>query len=729
MQLTRISHRLTVEARDEKCGPRALLKTITPAKTLLLLACCLWACSPSYPPAPETTEQEVVETLHGVEFRDPFRWLEDQNNEQTRFWIDRQNAYAELIIGQSPLRDAVHQRLKELMDLDDAGSPQRAGDFEYFSLRRRGQQLPVLYRRPKPPGEARVRIDPAEEYETVIDPHLLSEDLSIRVAIRALSEDGKWMVYSRRTGGQDEVELRVRDLTANRDLEEQYENGLYDQVSFGHDSKGFYYVLRSRETGPRLSYHILGTPVTEDQDQFGNGIASTSFMRARLAGKDGRRIFSVSHGWARNEIFLQETPGGLVRDMTQGLTAHFEARYHEGRLLVRTDFKAPNYRVVEMDPKNPGPEHWRELLPEHSDVLQSYALIEDRVYATYLHDVSSKIRVFDLDGTVAGEIPVPDFHSASIEAFGKGKALLSLSSLTRPEIKYLLDLKSGQREIWKESKVAFSEKDYEVKQVRYASKDGTQVPMYIVHRKGIELDGKHPTLLYGYGGFNASQTPRFRPSTAVWLENGGVYAMANLRGGSEFGEPWHCGGMLENKQNVFDDFIAAAEWLIGQGYTNPKRLAITGTSNGGLLVAAALTQRPELFRAVLCGFPDLDMVRFHSFTKTNNMPALLEYGDASDPEQFQFLRLYSPYQNVRQGVSYPAVMLTSGDLDTRVSPLQARKMTAALQTATASGLPVILRYDATAGHAAERGLPRGKMMENTAGELAFLLSQLGAGGP
>ena len=713
-----------------------LPRGITRTNTLLLLACyCFGACSPSYPPPPETIEKEVVETLHGVEFRDPFRWLEDQDSEETRAWIGRQNSHAELIIGEHPLRDAVRHRLKELMDVDDAGLPQRAGDFEYFTLRRRGQELPVLHRRPKPPDDMQVRIDPAKEYETVIDPHSLSEGNSIRVAVRAFSEDGKWMVYSLREGGQDEVELRIRDLAANRDLKQQYANGLYDQVSFGHDSRGFYYVLRSRETGPRLYYHTLETAITEDRELFGDGIGPTSFLRVHLADKDRYRIFTIGHGWARDEILFQDTAmsqdrsGGGTRNITEGLVAHFDARYHEGRLLVRTDSEASNYRLVEIDPKNPAPAHWREVLPEGSDVLQRFSVIGDQIYATYLHNASSKIRVFELDGTKAGEVPIRDLHSASIDAFGEGKALLSATSLTTPGTRYLFDLKTRQSEVWEEPKAAFTEEDYTVKQVWYSSKDGTRVPMYIVHRKGIELDGNHPTLLYGYGGFNASQTPRFRSSTAVWLENGGVYAMANLRGGSEFGESWHRGGMLENKQNVFDDFIAAAEWLIGQGYTNPKRLAITGSSNGGLLVAAALTQRPELFRAVLCGFPDLDMVRFYTFTKTNNMPALLEYGDASDPKQFQFLRAHSPYQNVRQGVSYPAVMLTSGDLDTRVSPLQARKMTAALQKATSSELPVILRYDATAGHAAERGLPRSKMIENTAGELTFLLSQLGASGP
>ena len=428
---------------------RHLLKAITRA-LLLPACCCLCACSPSYPPPPATVEKEVVETLHGVEFRDPFRRLEDQSSEETRAWIDRQNSYAELIIGDTPLRDAVHHRLKELMDVDDVSLPQRAGDFEYFSLRRRGQKLPVVYRRSKPLENTRVPIDPAKKFEVVIDPHPLTEDHRTCVSIRALSEDGKWMVYSLREGGQDEVELRVRDLVSGRELKERYGNGLYDQVSFGHDSKGFYYVLRSRETGPRLYYQTLGTPIGEDRELFGDGIGPTSFLRVSLADEDRYLICTIRHGWARAEILFQDTSSGRTQSLTEGLVAHFDARYHEGRLLVRTDFEAPNYRVVEIDPKNPAPAHWREVLPERSDVLQRFGLIGDRIYATYLHNVSSKIRIFDLDGTAAGEVPIRDFHSASIEAFGEGKALLSVTSLTKPEIRYLLDLKTGQREIWEE---------------------------------------------------------------------------------------------------------------------------------------------------------------------------------------------------------------------------------------------------------------------------------------
>ena len=344
---------------------------------------------------------------------------------------------------------------------------------------------------------------------------------------------------------------------------------------------------------------------------------------------------------------------------------------------------------------------------------------------TYLSEISTQIKIFEKDGTPAGNLPVPALHSASVWGGGEGVAFLNLRSFTTPPITYRIDLESGEREVWEEREIDFDPEGIEVKQVWYTSKDGTRVPMFVMHRTGLELTGDHPTLLYGYGGFNVSLGPNFDPTAAVWVERGGVYAMANLRGGSEFGERWHRGGNLENKQNVFDDFIGAAEWLIGEGYTNPQKLAIRGYSNGGLLVASALAQRPDLYRAVVCGFPDLDMVRFFTFTETNNLPALHEYGNAAIPEQFDFLRTYSPYQRVEKGVKYPAVMLTTGDLDTRVPPLQARKMTAVLQWATRSGLPVILRYDPKAGHAGGRGQPFSRRVEWRASELAFLMSQLG----
>ena len=358
-------------------------------------------------------------------------------------------------------------------------------------------------------------------------------------------------------------------------------------------------------------------------------------------------------------------------------------------------------------------------------MLQGFAFIGEKIYATYLHDVSDEIRVFEMDGTPASELEVAAQRSVSIAASGDGNAELTVTGHLAPSETYEIDLGTGDRELTEGSRVPFDATGFAVSQTWYTSKDGTSAPMYVLHGEDMTLDGSHPTLLTGYGGFNASQKPSFSTSAAVWLESGGVYAVATLRGGSEFGEEWHRDGMLENKQNVFDDFVSAAEHLIDSGFTQPDRLAISGGSNGGLLVASAFTQRPDLFRAVLCTYPDLDMVRFYEFTETNNMPALLEYGDASNPEQFAFVRRYSPYQAVTEGTRYPAVMLTTGDLDTRVPPLQARRMTARLQAASSSGLPVILYYDEKGGHAAGRGRPLSLRIEDSARELAFLMQQLG----
>ena len=322
-----------------------------------------------------------------------------------------------------------------------------------------------------------------------------------------------------------------------------------------------------------------------------------------------------------------------------------------------------------------------------------------------------------------------DFEVFTLRRAGEGKALLSLVSYLQPPVTWLLDLETGTREVFQESEAPFSGDGYVLKQVRYTSKDGTSAPMYIAHRDDFEPDGTTPALLNGYGGFNVSLTPRFNPLAALWLEAGGVYAVATLRGGSEYGEEWHQAGMLHNKQTVFDDFISAGEWLVAESYSDPDRLAIHGASNGGLLVGASLTQRPDLYRAVLCGFPELDLIRFYTFTETNNMPALLEYGDGEIPDQFESLRGFSPYQAIRDGVAYPAVMLTQGDLDTRVPPLQARKVAARLQAATSSGLPVIMRYHPYAGHAASRGLPLSERIEFVAAEATFLLTQTGLAAP
>ena len=695
---------------------------------VLVAAFLAGSCSPSYPPPPETRRVAVVDTIHGVAIPDPYRWLEDQESLETRAWIDAQNAYAEQIIDHPVFRATLHARLEQLMDAPDIGSPTRRGNYEYFTLRRHGADLPVIYRRPAPPRDSLVPIDPDAEYETVLDPTGASPGNTTRYEMLTISRDGTRLIYAVRDGGQDEIEVRVRDVTTGTDLPDRLPNGLYSGVEFTPDERGFYYVHRSRETGPRVYRHRFGTDPAGDQVLFGKGIGPDEFLSMNEIEGGRYRIYTVSRGWRSNEVFLEDVRAGRVRPLITGLDARFDVRFHDGKLYIRTNLDAPNNRIMVASLANPDRNEWKELIPEADDVLQSYSFLDGKIYATYLHDVSPVIRIYTMDGKDAGQLPVPPYSTVSLRGAGPGRAFLSVTSYTIPQETYLLDLASGTRTLWNRDDVSFDSAGVVVHQVWYTSKDGTRVPMFLIHRADTPLDGQRPTLLTGYGGFNSATTPRFNARIIVWLEHGGVYAVANLRGGSEFGERWHRDGMLENKQHVFDDFIAAAEWLIANKYTNSKRLAIHGESNGGLLVGAALTQRPDLFRAVLCGFPDLDMVRFYTFTKTNNLPALHEYGNAAIPEQFAFLRAYSPYQHVTPDTKYPAVMLTTGDLDTRVPPRQARRMTARLQAATTSGLPVILRYRPKEGHAAGRGRPFSQMLDESAGELTFLLTQLGVAG-
>ena len=687
------------------------------------------ACTSEYPPPPATERSDVVDMIHGETVPDPYRWLEDQNDPRTRAWIDAQNKYAERIIGETPIREHLRSKLREFMGIVASGSPRKGGEYEFFTLRRKGEELSSIFRRKAPENNELIPIDPEEDYELIVDPNPMSPDHTTKVEILSVSSDGKFLLYSVRDGGQDEIEVRLRDIENNFDRDETLPNALYSNIFFAKTNNGFYYTHRSRKTGPRVMFHQLGTSFEKDKLLFGKSYGPRNFINASSLNDDAFLLLTVQHGWARSELHLKNMENDTPAvPLSTGANARFYARFGGGRLFVRTNLNATNNQLMEINLKKPSQEYWITVVPERKDVLQDFTVIDGKLYLTYLHDVSSEIKVFELDGTEVGEIPIPPYSVATIQRAGMRQALLTVESLIQPRNTYILDLDAGTKEIWKSSDIPFKTDDFTVKQVRYESKDGTTIPMYVAHSKGLELSGDTPTILTGYGGFNAARVPRFDTMASIWMEHGGVFALANLRGGSEYGEQWHRDGMLENKQNVFDDFIAAGDWLVENNYTNPNRLAIRGASNGGLLVGSALTQRPNLFRAVLCGFPDLDMVRFHTFTDSNNMPALLEYGDAGISEQFAFLRKYSPYQAVQEGESYPAVMLTSGDLDTRVPPLQARKMTARFQGATSSGLPVILRYHPKAGHAGGRGVSLSQRIEDNAAELSFLFSQVGKNG-
>jgi prolyl oligopeptidase len=664
---------------------------------------------------PLTWRDDVREVLHGVPIVDPYRWLEDARSPETRAWIDAQNRYTHALLDGRPGRDAIRARLAALSRYDLKSAPQRRGGRYFVEKRRTTDDLSILYVR-----EGRDGRD-----EVLLDPHPLSPDHTVDVSVADISEDGRVLVYGLRRGGEDETELHVRDVGRRADLADVLPRGLYRGASLLPDGSGFYYAAQSRQTGIRIRYHALGTPPSEDREVFGSGYGPRQWVGAQVSENGRHLLLTVQHGWARNEVFVQDPPGlGAVRTIVRDIDAHFRPDFAGDRLIVQTDWKAPRWRIVEVDLTDPAPERWREVVPEGPDAIQGFAAVGGRLLVHYLHDVGSQIKLFSLDGKPLGEMPLPGIGSAgSFEGrWDDDEIFFDFASYTTPRATYRGDVRTGHVETWWRPQVPFDPAAYETKQVWYASKDGTRIPMFVTQRRGLALDGERPTLLTGYGGFNVSITPAFNAAAAWWLEQGGVYAVANLRGGGEFGEEWHRAGMLDKKPNVFADFIAAAEWLIAHGYTRSARLAIRGASNGGLLMGAAFTQRPELFRAVLCEFPDLDMIGYHRF-ENNNPPALLEYGDASRPEHFKFLYSYSPYQKVKAGTKYPAVLFTTGDADTRVPPLQARKMTARMQAATRSQRPVLLLYDTKAGHAG--GRPIGKIVEDLSLEMVFLAWQLG----
>jgi prolyl oligopeptidase len=663
------------------------------------------------PKPPATRVDNFREVMHGVEIIDPYRWLEEQDSPETRAWIDAQNKYTHSLLDELPSRPLIQKRLSELLRVDSVSPPFEWGGRYFLYKKRAADDLSILYVRQGLNGKD----------EVLIDPHTLSTDHTTDIGLQDASNDGKLIIYSIRRGGQDETELRVMDVDKRKDVD-QLPNALYRGVSMKTDGSGFYYNLQRRDTGIRVFYHAIGTDQLKDVEVFGKGYGPDKWIGASVS-EDGKYLlFGVSHGWTRNEVYVQKLPDGPIQTIVNDIPAHFNGWFAGDKLVMQTDWQAPNQRIMVVDLNDPAREKWREIIPEGRDAIAGFTLAGDKLFVTYLHNVTTQIKIFNLDGKALGEVSLPGLGSAGLGGrWGSNEAFFSFRSFVTPQTIYRYDVKTGKSELWAQPKVPFKSDDFEVRQVWYSSKDGTKVPMFLVHKKGLQPDGKLPVLLYGYGGFNVSQTPRFSSSAAIWVEQGGVYALANIRGGGEFGEAWHKAGMLDKKQNVFDDFIAAAEWLIKNNYTNPSRLAIQGGSNGGLLVGAAFTQRPDLYQAVLCQFPDLDMVGFYRF-KNNNPPALLEYGNASIPEQFKYLYAYSPYQKVKPGEKYPAVLFTTGDQDTRVPPLQARKMTARLQAASTSGKPILLLYDTKAGHAG--GRPLSKIIEDVSLELSFLFWQL-----
>ena len=685
------------------------------------------------PVYPAAARGETVDDYHGTKVADPYRWLEDIDSTETRAWVDGQVALVDAYLKTVPQRDAIEKRLTQLWNYEKYGLPMQRGGKYFFTKNDGLQNQAVLYVADGLNSEPRV----------LIDPNTLSKDGTVALAGTALTDDGKLMAYNIADAGSDWNIIKVRDVATGKDLPDEIRWVKFSGASWLKDGSGFYYArfdepkgenkLKSANENQKVYFHKLGTPqsadvlVYERPDQpkwyFGAGVSD-----------DGKYLILGISDFAKieNAVYYREiAPASPGTGEFKPLAAEFDAQYsvidNDGPVfLVQTDKDAPRGRVVAIDSRKTEPANWVEVIPQTDYALQGTSLVGDQMFANYLQDAKTLVRVHDVKGKHLKDVAFEGIGSAG--GFGGRRSdtetFYSFSSYNRPPTIYRYDVKTGKSEVYREPKVAIDPAKYETEQKFYTSKDGTKVPVFIVHKKGLKLDGTNPTLLYGYGGFNIPLTPGFSPATVLWLDMGGVYAVANIRGGGEYGEEWHKAGTRLKKQNVFDDFIGAAEYLIKEGYTKPEKLAIHGGSNGGLLVGAVLNQRPELFGAAVPAVGVMDMLRFHKFTIGAAWTA--DYGNSENAEEFAALKAYSPLHTIKEGVCYPPVMVTTADHDDRVYPAHSFKYAAALQHAQAQNKdcanPILIRIETRAGHGA--GKPTSKRIEELADMYAFLVKSL-----
>jgi prolyl oligopeptidase len=668
---------------------------------------------------PPTRTDSVKEDIHGIMIADPYRWLEDQQSPETRAWIAAENACTESVLRNLAGRAAIEKRLTELMKVDQIGVPSARHGHYFFLKREVGQDLFVLYMRAGREGRDEVLVDPAS----------MSADHTTSVNFLNASNDGRLVIFGVRQGGEDEISIRLLNSETHKELSDRLPRARYfandsGSLALKPDKSGFYYS-KMTSGGARIFYHSIGSDASSDQEVFGKQYGPDKISGVRLSPDGKYLLYSVSYGAGseRSEVYLQNaSDNGPVATVVNDVDAFTFARIAGDTIYLLTNWNAPRWRLMAADVKNPGRKHWREIIPESDARIEGFFLAGGKLLVDYTRNATSQLKVFDTSGKPLGEIGLPALGTVGgiHSRWDSDEVFFSFRSFAVPPTVYRYDMAKKTLAVWAKANVPINSRNFVVKQVWYSSKDGTRVPMFLFHKKGLRLDGSNPTLLTGYGGFDLSETPSFREMAVVWAERGGVWAVPNLRGGGEFGEAWHKAGMRDKKQNVFDDFYAAAEWLIRNKYTQPAKLAIQGASNGGLLVGAAMTQRPDLFRAVVCMYPLLDMVRFQKFLVARWW--VPEYGSSDDPEQFKYIYAYSPYQHVRPGTKYPAVLFITGDGDTRVAPLHARKMAAEMQAA-GSPRPVLLLYDTKSGHSG--GRPLGKEIEETTDQISFLFWQLG----
>jgi len=680
------------------------------------------------PSPPPTEATPVVDNYSGIKIADSYRWLEDAKSLQTRAFIDAQNAYTDRYLKQAKIRPQVQDDLTALVDVSRAQIPIACGSGFFFLKRLQGEQQYSIYMRRNWTGSA----IPAKD-ERLIDPAKLTRDPNISVQINDVSRDCNLIAYQAQKGGADESEIHVFNVKTGKTLEDELPAARYFSISFATDNKSFYYA-RSDNKGTLVYLHQLGMRVSRDQLIFGHefrgeALGPDDLISAQVS-DDGRYlVVEIDRGVPakRVDIVFRDLakPGAPFDILVWGIENRFSTVLYKGAWYVKTDYKAPRGIVMRADP-GVMPEAWKTIVPEGTGVINDWAVVGGRVFVDRLKDVNTETAFYSLDGKLLGKVDHGVFGSVS-GIFGRSTdryAFYEFSSLIVPPTVFRFDTATSKRDTFFQPKTPFDSSQYELKQVFFKSKDGTRIPMFIAGKKGLKTDGTERLLMTGYGGFDVSYTPDWYSVAAWWMQQGGWFALPNLRGGGEYGETWHEQGMFERKQNVFDDWFAAAEYLIANKYTSPQHFAILGASNGGLLMGASITQRPELFSAVLCGYPLLDMLRFQKFLVGSYWTT--EYGSSDNEKQFPYLLKYSPYHNVKPKTAYPAVMFFTGDSDSRVDPLHARKMTALLQAASSSGRPILLHYSVAGGH--NGGMSVDQQVQDDADQLTFLWTETGPAG-
>jgi prolyl oligopeptidase len=674
---------------------------------------------------PAARKSDQVDDYHGVKVADPYRWLEDLDSEETRAWVEAQNKLSFGYLASIPERDALKDRITKLWNYEKYGIPFKEGNRYFYSRNSGLQNQAVLY--------SVTTLDAPPQL--LLDPNTLSTDGTVALSGLQSSPDGKLLAYSLSASGSDWQEWKVRDVETSRDLSDHLKWVKFSGVSWTQDGKGFFYsrydepkeeALKAINYFQKIYYHKLGTPQSEDVLVYERPDQKDWLFGGTVTDDGAYLIITVYQGTdVKTRVYYKDLKAGnaTVVELLDDFDASYSFIGNDGaRFWFQTDLDAPRGKVIEIDTSKPARANWKTVVPETRETLQAVTLVNNRFVLNYLKDAYTQVKIYETSGKFVNEVAFPGIGSAA--GFG-GKAsdketFYSFTGFTTPTTIYRYDMVTGKSTIFRQPKVDFNPAAYETKQVFYTSKDGARVPMFITHKKGLKLDGNNPTFLYGYGGFNISLSPAFSVGNLVWMELGGIYAQPNLRGGGEYGEDWHQAGMKLKKQNVFDDFIGAAEWLIANKYTSTPKLAIGGGSNGGLLVGAVMTQRPKLFGAALPAVGVMDMLRFQKFTI--GWAWVSDYGSSEDPEEFKALYAYSPLHNIKPGTSYPPTLITTADHDDRVWPGHSFKFAAALQEAQGGSAPILIRIETKAGHGA--GKPTSKIIEEIADRWAFLVKTL-----